>query len=113
MPLDRAEGIIPPVVDATRTDDSQTSSMDAERLSAWAAVAVKVWSDMLGEAIWVVADDLPGDEWPTDAPVYTHAEVKQLLQVCPNTLAWVHATKQIFGAQVVDGGTRSRRNATE
>jgi hypothetical protein len=33
--------------------------------------------------------------------------------VCPNTLAWVHATKQIFGAQVVDGGTRSRRNATE
>jgi hypothetical protein len=64
-------------------------------------VAVKVWSNVLQDAVWVVADDLPRDHWPTDAPVYTQAEVKILLQVGPRTLAWVHATKTIFNAGVI------------
>jgi hypothetical protein len=65
-------------------------------------VAVKVWSDVLQQAIWVVADDLPCDEWPTDAPVYTRAEVKVLTRVGPDTVEWVHVTKQMFNARVVD-----------
>jgi hypothetical protein len=36
-----------------------------------------------------------------DAPVYTHAEVKILTQVGPETLAWVHPVKEIFDARVV------------
>jgi hypothetical protein len=69
-------------------------------------IALKVWSAMLGEALWVVADDLPKDAWPADALVYTHQEVKVLRQLGHDTLAWVHATKQMFGAQVIAGGRR-------
>jgi hypothetical protein len=69
-----------------------------------AIIAVKVWSAILGEAIWVVADDLPKEAWPGEAPAYTHQEVKILRQIGQTTLAWVHATKQLFGAQVIAGG---------
>jgi tubulysin polyketide synthase-like protein len=71
-----------------------------------AVMAVKVWSDVLQEAIWVVADDLLCNEWPNDAGVYTHTEVKILRQVGPDTLAWVHAAKERFTARVVDSHAR-------
>jgi hypothetical protein len=66
-------------------------------------IAVKVLSYILQAAVWVVADDLPRDEWPTDAPAYTQAEVKILKQVGADTLPWVHATRVMFGARVVRG----------
>jgi len=69
-----------------------------------AVIAVKAWSDVLQEAIWVVIDGLPRDQWPSDAPVYTHAEVAILTQIDPDTLSWVHITKQMFGARVVHPG---------
>ena len=71
-----------------------------------ALIALKVWSTILGEAIWVVADDLPKEAWPADALAYTHQEVKVLRQLGRDTLGWVHATKQMFGAQVIAGGRR-------
>lgn len=69
-------------------------------------VAVKVHSPLLDAEVWVVADDLPREAWPTDAPVYTQAEVKILQRVGTDTLAWVHATKTMLGATVVDAGRR-------
>lgn len=67
-------------------------------------VAVKIWSPILNTAVWVVADELLKAEWPHDGTmVYTPAEVKILTQVGPDTLAWVHPVKQLFGARVVDG----------
>jgi hypothetical protein len=69
-----------------------------------AVIAVKAWSDVLQEAIWVVSDGLPPDQWPSDAPVYTHTEVAILTQIGPDTLSWVHTTKQMFGARVVYRG---------
>jgi hypothetical protein len=67
-------------------------------------VAVKIWSPILDTTVWVVADDLPTAEWPHDeAMVYTCAEVKILARVGPDTLAWVHPVKELFGARVVDG----------
>jgi hypothetical protein len=42
-------------------------------------VAVKVWSEILQEAIWVVADDVPLDPYLADGRVYTHHEVRVLL----------------------------------
>ena len=71
-----------------------------------AIIALKVWSAMLGEAVWVVADDFPQEAWPGDALTYKHQEVKILRQIGRDTLAWVHATKQMFGAQVIAGGRR-------
>jgi hypothetical protein len=73
-----------------------------------AIVAVKVWSAVLSEAIWVVTDDLPKDAWPADALAYTHQEVKVLRQLGQDMLAWVHTTKQMFGARVIAGGGRLR-----
>jgi hypothetical protein len=64
--------------------------------------AVKAFSPILGGNVWVIDDTLPHEQWPTDAPVYTHAEVKLLALVGPDTLAWVHPAKELFGARVVD-----------
>jgi hypothetical protein len=107
IPLAHERSIISPSVGLTPSDLSQPSAVDSEELSEEGPVAVKVWSDILGEAIWVVADDLVKAEWPTDASVYTHTEVKILKDVGPDTRAWVHATKVMFGAEVVASGRRS------
>jgi hypothetical protein len=64
-------------------------------------VAVKVWSSVLQAAVWVVADDLPRGEWPTDAPVYTHAEVKMLRPRGRDEFAVVHAAKTLFDGRII------------
>ena len=64
-------------------------------------IAVKVWSEVLGEAVWVVADDLPQTHWPQDAPVYTRTEVRRLAPIGPDTLPFVQLVKHLFGGQVV------------
>ncbi len=76
-----------------------------------AIIALKVRSTILGEAIWVVADDLPKEAWSADALAYTHQEVKVLRQLGQDTLAWVHTAKQMFGAQVIAGGGRPRSHS--
>jgi hypothetical protein len=80
----------------------------SDLVNGQAIVAAKVWSDTLGEAVWVVVDDLPRDQWPTDASVYTHTEVKILRAVGPGTVTWVHVVKQMFGADVVRSGRRAK-----
>jgi hypothetical protein len=85
--------------------DAEGNTVDAVQPSV---VAVRVWSDMLQEVVWVVDETVPHAKWPSDAPVYTHAEVKMLTRVGPDTLEWVHATKQMLGAQVIAGGRRPR-----
>jgi len=83
---------LPPSGDAHAEDRNE-----AER----AIIAVKVWSAVLQEAVWVVGDDLPRHEWPTDASVYTQAKVKILTKVDQDTLKWVQVTKELFKAKVV------------
>jgi hypothetical protein len=73
-------------------------------------VAVKVWSDVVHAEVWVVADDLPREDWPTDAPVYTHAEVKILARVGSGVLAWVHIVKEAFGARVIESQRAPKRS---
>jgi TubC N-terminal docking domain len=41
--------------------------------------AVKVWSEALQAAIWVVAEGMPIDEYLGDGKVYTYREVRVLL----------------------------------
>jgi hypothetical protein len=91
--------------ETTEPSSSPSSAEDGAR----EIMAVKVWSDILGEALWVVADDLPPEEWPTDAPVYTHQEVRILKQVGQETLAWVHQVKTAVGARVLDSRQRQTR----
>jgi TubC N-terminal docking domain len=66
-------------------------------------IAIKAWSDILQEAIWVVVDDLSRDEWPADAPVYEYREVKILKEVGPGALSWVHLLKK----EALRGGKRT------
>jgi hypothetical protein len=54
----------------------------------------------------VVADGFPQPERPTDAPVYTHREVRSLSRIGPKALPWVQLVKQLLGAIGVDGGWR-------
>jgi len=51
-------------------------------------VAVKVWSEVLQEAVWVVADDVPLDPYLADGRVYTHHEVRVLLEHGRNVKMW-------------------------
>ncbi len=50
--------------------------------------AVKVWSEALQEAIWVVADGVPVDEYLGDGKVYTHREIRVLLAQGQGVHAW-------------------------
>lgn len=70
--------------------------------------AYKIHSHVLAMDLWIVADDLAREQWPTDAPVYTQTEVKILTEVGADTLAWVHLTKEAFNGRVVGGGKRPR-----
>ncbi|MBI3329653.1 MAG: hypothetical protein HYZ81_23475 [Nitrospinae bacterium] len=65
--------------------------------------AYKIHSHVLAMDLWIVADDLPREARPRDAPVYTHAEVMILVQAGPDTLEWVHAVKTMFNGKVVQG----------
>ena len=65
------------------------------------SVAVKVWSDVLQESVWVVRDNLPRTEWPEDGPIYTHREMRMLTKVGQDVLQWVNLVKEIFNAKVV------------
>jgi hypothetical protein len=60
-----------------------------------------VWSEVLGTALWVVADDLPQEQWPAEALVYQYAEVKLLTGRGPDVLGWVHLVKTLLNACVV------------
>jgi hypothetical protein len=51
-------------------------------------VAVKVWSEVLREAIWVVADDVSLDPYLADGKVYTHHEVRVLVALGRGLKAW-------------------------
>jgi hypothetical protein len=107
------------VKSATKVDDSLTwiSEIDGDgrithRRQMPASpmgepTAVKGFSDILGAAIWVVADNLPQGEWPDDGClVYTHREVRQLLAAGQDTLPAVHMTKQTLSANVVSAKGR-------
>lgn len=71
--------------------------------------AVKVHSTVLDVDLWVVADDLPREQWPTDAPLYTQCEVQLLRQAeaRQDVLEWVQMSKELFDARVVSAGKRS------
>jgi hypothetical protein len=71
-------------------------------------VAVSVRSNILDDTVWVVADELRHDEWPTDAPIYRHAEVKLLAGAGTDLLATVHRVKALFNARILAVTRHSR-----
>jgi hypothetical protein len=59
--------------------------------------AVKVWSEVLQEAVWVVADGVPIDEYLGDGKVYTHHEVRVLLAQGRNVKTWAPLDTEMEG----------------
>jgi TubC N-terminal docking domain len=60
-------------------------------------VAVKVWSEALQEPIWVVADGVPIDEYLGDRKVFTHQEVRVLLEQGRGVKAWAPLDTEMEG----------------
>jgi hypothetical protein len=59
--------------------------------------AVKVWSEVLQEAVWVVADGVPLDPYLADGKVYTHHEVRVLLAQGRGVQAWAPLDTEMEG----------------
>jgi TubC N-terminal docking domain len=53
-----------------------------------AIAAVKVWSDVLEAAIWVVAEGVPIEAYVGDGKVFTHQEVRVLLEQGRGVKVW-------------------------
>jgi hypothetical protein len=60
-------------------------------------VAVKVWSEVLQEAVWVVADGVPMDAYLADGKVLTHREVRVLLEQGRGVKAWAPLDAELEG----------------
>ena len=60
-------------------------------------VAVKVWSEVLQEAIWVVADGVPMDAYLADGKVYTHYEVRVLRAQGQGVKVWAPLDPELEG----------------
>jgi hypothetical protein len=59
--------------------------------------AVKVWSEALQEAIWVVADGVPIDEYLGDGKIYTHHEIRVLRAHGRGVKAWAPLDAEVEG----------------
>jgi len=59
--------------------------------------AVKVWSEVLQEAVWVVADEVQKKEYLGDGKVYTHHEVRVLLAQGRGVKAWAPLDTEMEG----------------
>jgi TubC N-terminal docking domain len=59
--------------------------------------AVKVWSEVLQEAVWVVADGVPLEPYLADGRVYTHHEVRMLLAHGRGVKAWAPLDTEMEG----------------
>jgi hypothetical protein len=59
--------------------------------------AVKVWSEVLQEAVWVVAEGVPLDAYLGDEKVYTHHEVRVLLAQGRGVKTWAPLDAEVEG----------------
>jgi TubC N-terminal docking domain len=59
-------------------------------------VALKVWSELLEEAIWVVAEGLPLDEYLA-AGVYRHGEIRVLIEQGRGVKVWAPLDPELEG----------------
>jgi hypothetical protein len=59
--------------------------------------AIKVWSEVLREAIWVVADGVPIDEYLREGKVFTHHEIRVLRVQGRGVKAWAPLDLELEG----------------
>jgi hypothetical protein len=60
-------------------------------------VAVKMWSEVLQEAVWVVGDGVPIDEYLGDGKVFTHHEVRVLRAHGRGVKVWAPLDPEVEG----------------
>jgi hypothetical protein len=59
--------------------------------------AIKVWSEVLREAIWVVADGVPLAEYLREGKVFTHHELRMLIAHGRGVKAWAPLDLEMEG----------------
>jgi hypothetical protein len=69
----------------------------APMLSEDTIAAVKAWSEVLQEAIWVVADGVPVAEYLGEGKVFTHHEVRVLRAHGRGVKAWAPLDTEMEG----------------
>jgi hypothetical protein len=73
-------------------------------------VAVKVWSEVLQEAVWVIADEVPLDAYLRKGKVFTYAEVRVLLEHGRGIKVWAPLDGEML-AYVVFNVTNGARQS--
>jgi hypothetical protein len=79
--LDRKAEVMPLL------SQQSTTASDCEEAQRW---AVRVWSDLLQESLWLVVDSKPPGAFPRE-------HVRTLEPVAPNAMAWVPLTAGAMG----------------
>jgi hypothetical protein len=74
--------------------EQQQAQMPLERDDL---VALKVWSELLQEGVWVIADGVPIDGYVGDGKVYTHHEVRVLRAQGGGVKAWAPLDPEMEG----------------
>jgi TubC N-terminal docking domain len=69
----------------------------APMLSEDTIAAVKAWSEVLQEAVWVVAEGVPIHEFLADGKVYTYHEVRVLMEQGRGVKAWAPLDIELEG----------------
>jgi hypothetical protein len=69
----------------------------APMLSEETIAAVKAWSEVLQEAVWVVAEGGPIHEFLADGKVYTYHEVRVLMEQGRGVKAWAPLDSEMDG----------------
>jgi hypothetical protein len=69
----------------------------APMLSEETIAAVKAWSEVLQEAVWVVAEGVPIHEFLADGKVYTYHEVRVLMEQGRGVKAWAPLDSEMDG----------------
>jgi hypothetical protein len=60
-------------------------------------VSIKVWSELLEEALWVVSEGLPIDAYLREGKVFTHHEVRVLREQGRGVKAWAPLGAELEG----------------
>jgi TubC N-terminal docking domain len=60
-------------------------------------VAIKAWSELLEEALWVVAEGVPVDAYLRDGKVFSHREVQVLREQGRGVKAWAPLDIELEG----------------
>jgi hypothetical protein len=94
--------------------DLAVTLLNQGRVSPVGRVAIKIFSEMLNEELWIVADERNMDalkaEQVVDIAIYTANEIRELKGKYQEQLKTIHEAKKVFGEKVEDIEPRGKED---